>query len=151
VHGNDCMFKEAEPHLSSFIALNNMKITTHLYIQSPTVSQMTPMLTPLCCKLTRSHLRRRHDAAQAECTGTTAAAPEFWERRTPDIKRQQPLAPLQAPQLLLLLLMLVLLDSRPRSPARAGSPAQARPPVQVQSTCTGNTARSATPSWPANS
>ena len=57
----------------------------------------------------------------------------------------------QAPVLLLLLIM-VMLRSRTCSPAaRAVSPPQARPPVQVQSTCTGNIARSATPSWPANS
>ena len=85
------------------------------------------------------------------CRVTDSATPEFGERRTPDIMRQQPLAPLQAP-LLLLLLIMVMLRSRTCSPAaRAVSPPQARPPVQVQSTCTGNIARSATPSWPANS
>ena len=85
------------------------------------------------------------------CRVTDSATPEFGERRTPDIMRQQPLAPLQAPVLLLLLIM-VMLRSRTCSPAaRAVSPPQARPPVQVQSTCTGNIARSATPSWPANS
>jgi len=37
VHGNDCIYKEAERHFSPFIACNNMKITTDEHTCTKTI------------------------------------------------------------------------------------------------------------------
>jgi hypothetical protein len=47
VHGNDCIYKEAEPHLFSFIACNNMKVTMDEHTCSGQNMSDTHMLTLL--------------------------------------------------------------------------------------------------------